>query len=111
MADKKTFFIVSFTVLICVASLTSAAVTIPDPLGGTTFGGLLTKIASGVGGLIASLGAIMIIVAAIFYLTSAGNPQRMGVAKTALIYAIAGIVIGLAAEAIVMVVKEIVGVR
>jgi NAD/NADP transhydrogenase beta subunit len=51
----------------------------------------------------------MIIVAGIFYLTSAGNPQRIETAKKALIYAIAGIAIGLAATAIVNIIKNVIG--
>jgi len=50
----------------------------------------------------------MIIVAGIFYLTSAGSPQRIEKGKTALFYAIGGIVIALSAEAIVSMILEIV---
>lgn len=88
----------------------TAAVTIPNPLNGVdNFCQLLTKIASGVGVFIASLGTIMIIVAGIFYLTSAGSPERIGVAKKALFYAIIGIVIGVAASGIVEIIKGIIG--
>lgn len=85
-------------------------VTIPNPLGSTDFGGLLRKIADAVGTLIATLGTIMIIVAGILYLTSAGSPERMSKAKTALVYAIAGIVIGLAAKGIVEIIEQTLGV-
>ena len=88
----------------------SLAVSIANPLSGTsTFSALLTKIASGVGTVIASLGAVMIIVAGILYLTSAGSPEKVGTAKKALIYAIAGIAIGLAATSIVEIVKNVIG--
>ena len=87
--------------LFCPVSLI-LAVSIPNPLSGVnSFGDLLMKIAAGAGALIASLSVVMIIVAGILYLTSAGSPERIGVAKKALIYAIAGIAIGLAAQAIV----------
>ena len=66
-------------------------------------------IASAIGPLIASLGSVMIIVAGILYLTSAGSPEKVGTAKKALVYAIAGIAIGLAASSIVQIVKGIVG--
>jgi len=52
----------------------------------------------------------MIIVAGILYLTSAGSPDKMKTAKTALIYAIAGMVIGMAAEAIVATIKGVLGI-
>ena len=66
---------------------------------------LLKGIIPVVAKIIGALGSIMIIVAGIFYLTSAGSPERIGVAKKALIYAIAGIVIAIAAAAIVEVIK------
>lgn len=87
-----------------------SAVSIPNPLAANSFGELLLQIADGVGILIGSLGAIMIIVAGILYLTSAGNPERMTTAKKALFYAIAGIAIGISARLIVIVIKQILGV-
>jgi hypothetical protein len=105
---KKVYIFSIIIVSLFFVASTALAVTIPNPLTGVNnFGDLLTKIAQGVGTLIASLGTIMIIVAGILYLTSAGSPERMGKAKTALIYAIAGIVIGLAATAIVQIIKDI----
>jgi len=86
--------------------------TLINPLGRIdTFPELLTKIAGEVGKLITYLGTIMLIVAGILYLTSAGNPERMGKAKTALVYAIAGIVVGLAASTIVNIIKDVIGVK
>lgn len=79
-----------------------------NPLDADTFEDLLMQIVKAVGTLITTLGTIMLIVAGILYLTSAGSPERMGKAKTALIYAIAGIAIGLAASAIVDIIKDIV---
>jgi hypothetical protein len=84
--------------------------TISNPLSANNFTALLTNIATAVGTLIATLGVIMLIVAGIFYLTSAGNPERISTAKKALIYAIAGIVIGLAANAIVSIIQQTLGV-
>ncbi len=107
--NKIVAHIIAFAILLCFVAPVLAAVTIPDPLNGQTFPGLLCKIADGVGTLIATLGTIMIIVAGIFYLISAGNPQKMETAKKALIYAIVGIVIGIAAKAIVGIVGGIIG--
>ena len=83
----------------------AAPVIIPNPLNVDNFGALLLKIARGIGVLIGSLGTIMIIVAGILYLTSAGSPERMGSAKKALFYAIAGIAIGISATAIVAIIQ------
>lgn len=91
----------------------SKSVQLTNPLGDQikTFPALLTRIVGEVGKLISYLGTIMLIVAGILYLTSAGNPERMGKAKTALVYAIAGIVIGLAASTIVNIIKDVIGVK
>ncbi len=86
-------------------------VEIRNPLSAQNFGQLLLQIAGAVGLLVGTLGTIMIIVAGILYLTSAGSPERMKTAKTALVYAIAGIVIGIAATAIVEVIKSVLGAR
>ena len=80
----------------------------PPPGVPTDFKTLLLQIAGAVGELVSYLGVVMIIVAGIFYLTSAGSPERIGVAKKALIYAIVGIAIGLAAQAIVDIVTGII---
>jgi len=88
-----------------VFSASMSAPTLIKPLLADNFCQLLTNITSGVGMLIASLGAIMIIIAGIFYLTSAGNPERIGVAKKTLIYAIVGIAIGISASVIVATIK------
>ena len=107
---KKVYiFSIIFVSLFCLSSFALADITIPNPLSVGSFGELLTQIAGAVGIFIASLGTIMIIVAGILYLTSAGSPERMGTAKKALTYAIIGIVIGLAATTIVAIIKGIIG--
>lgn len=105
--NKRITGLVIFISLFCLASSTLAQIT--NPIGASDFGTLLTQIATAVGTLIATLGTAMIVVAGILYLTSAGSPERIGTAKKALIYAIAGIAIGLAANAIVSIVKDIMG--
>jgi len=62
---------------------------------------VLTNIASTLGGLMAGLGTVMVIISGFFFLTSAGSPEKMKLARTVLIYAIMGIVIGLLASTIV----------
>jgi len=109
MMNKKALYLFSVMSLFCITS-TALAVTIPNPLGDTkTFCQLLTKIAGQVGMLIASLGAIMIIVAGILFLTSAGSTEKLTKAKAALTYAIVGIAIGVSATVIVKVIQEILG--
>ncbi len=106
MNSKRIISLVIFVCLFCTAGLVfadpgSSSVSIVAPAGvPTDFPTLLGNIASKAGEIVAVIGTIMIIVAGIFYLTSAGSPERIGVAKKALLYAIVGIVIGLAAKAI-----------
>lgn len=106
--NKKIVCLVAFVDLFCTAHFAFGQ-GITNPIGAGTFRELLTQIAGAVGTLVASLGIVMIIVAGILYLTSAGSPERIGTAKKALIYAIVGIAIGLAATAIVNIIKRIIG--
>ena len=106
--DKKIVFIIIFVVSLTIANPITA-VTLVDPLGGIGVCGLLTKIITGVAGLVGAISVIMITVAGIMYLLSAGSPEKMGTAKKALFYAIIGLAIAISASAIVAVIKEIIG--
>lgn len=114
LMNKKIVFSVIYISLLCSVSFALAdSVAIPNPLesaGIGTFGDLILKIADAVGKAVASLGTLMIIVAGIFYATSAGNPEGVNKAKAALTYAVIGIVIGLAASGIVVIIKTILGI-
>jgi hypothetical protein len=108
--NKKIVYLLAFVCWSGLATL-AMAVEIPNPLGNTsTFSQLLTQIAQAAGKIVASLGGLMFIISGILFLTSAGNPQKMETAKKAFMYAVAGIVIGLAADAIVAEIKKIIGV-
>jgi len=112
---KKVYiFSIFFLSLFCLTSFAFAQVTqvtIDNPLGTTTFNGLLTdKIIPGVVGIIAALSTIMITIAGILYLTSAGSPERINTAKKALTYAIIGLVIAIAAGSIAAIIKNVLGV-
>lgn len=69
--------------------------------GASDLAGVIAKIATQIGILIGSLSTLMFLIAGFFYLGATGNPQRVQTAKNVLLYAIIGIVIGLAAPAIV----------
>lgn len=109
MNTKKIIAYITFLAsAFLLSSSANAALTIPNPLGGiNNFCALLTNIATGVGMFVASLGTMMIVVSGIMYLLSAGSPERINKAKTALIYAVAGLAIGIGASTIVAIVKEI----
>lgn len=95
--------------LLCMAPLAFAQ-SITNPIKYGDFTDLLTNgILPAVAGIVGSLATVMIIVAGIFYLTSAGSPERVGTAKKALMYAIIGIVIAIAAGTIATIIKGIIG--
>ncbi|KKP32580.1 MAG: hypothetical protein A2312_04405 [Candidatus Staskawiczbacteria bacterium RIFOXYB2_FULL_32_9] len=106
-------YILSLLISVILLSFSGSvlAVQIINPLGSTdTFCKLLTNLSTGIAGLVATLSGIMIIIAGILYLTSAGDQQKMTTAKTALKYAIIGIIVALLAIPIVEVIKEVLNV-
>lgn len=108
--NKKIVLIFVIVGFFGLASLTFAQ-TVENPLRGINdFPTLLKKIAQVVGGVVAALAVVMLIIAGIFFLLSAGNPNMITRAKAALTYAIIGIVVGLAAEGIVLLIEKIIGV-
>jgi hypothetical protein len=110
--NKKALYLLITVGLFFSIGLVSAQ-TVENPLkaaGINDFPTLLEKIATAVGGIVASLAFLMLIVAGIFFLLSAGNPNMLGRAKQALTYAIIGAAIGLAAGALVGLLKAVVGV-
>lgn len=112
MTIKKGFIYLLVFVSILTIAGSITAVTIDNPLAGggvNNFPQLIVKITQAVGALIAGLGTIMIIISGILYLTSAGSPEKITKAKTALIYAIVGIAIGLSATAISTTILGIIG--
>lgn len=78
-----------------------------DPLHGATVDSLLAKILTTVQGIVAALAVLMIVVAGILYMTSAGDQGRVETAKKAVTAAIIGLALALAAPALL---KEIYGV-
>ena len=108
MNVKRNVLYTSISLCLISAATFASAVTIPNPLGAVnSFCALLTNIANGIGIFIATLGTIMIVISGIMYLISAGSPERINKAKTALVYAIVGIVVGISASTIVAIVKQI----
>ncbi len=117
----KKSFILLFTVVVFLglAGLAFAeVVNLPNPLcptgGGVNctndFPTLITKIATFIKNLIASLAVIVLVWAGILFVTSSGNEARLGTAKKALIYAVIGIAIALAADGLLGVIKGVLGV-
>ncbi len=106
--NKKIVFIIVFVIFLTVANYT-IAVELKNPLGDTdTLCELLTLITNAVAGLVGAISVIMITVAGIMYLLSAGNPEKINSAKKAFIYAIIGMAIAIAAGTIVAVIKGVI---
>ncbi|SRR3990167_5810125 len=106
--DKKIVGIIVFVGLLMVAGGVGA-VTLVNPLGSTdTFCKLLINIILVVAGLVAALSTIMITVAGIMFILSAGSPERINKAKTAFFYAIVGFVIAISAKVIVDIIKQVI---
>lgn len=100
--------VVLFLVCLSVGTAT-AAVTLVNPIGYNDFPSLLFAIADGIAVLIGSLAVIMIIWSGILFLLSAGDPTRIQKAKSALIWAIVGIVVAISAGVIIETIKGILG--
>jgi hypothetical protein len=108
--NKKTVYSAVILLFLCSAS-SVMAVAIENPINAGSFGALFSSIAIAVGDLIAGLGAVMMIVAGILFVTSAGSAERIGSAKKALIYAIIGIALGIGASSIVGEVTKVMGTK
>ena len=106
MKFKKIILLTMFLGLLCFSSMAFAQ-SIPNP-GPASFTALLDSIVKYVSGLIATLAVIMIVIAGILYLTSAGIPSRTEAAKKTLLYAVAGIAVALAASGIVATINAII---
>ncbi len=103
---KKALF---YAIIGIVVGITAQAIVeiIQTGTEGSTVEEIINNIATQFGFVMTAAGSIMIIVSGILYLLSAGDPQKIKTAKTALIYAIIGIAIGLAANTIIAILKEI----
>ena len=106
--NKKIVSLVIFISLFCLVGVAFGE-GITDPLGGQDFPTLFGNIATKVGELIAGIGTIMFVVSGILYIGSTANPDLRATAKKALMYAIVGMFIGLAATAIVSWVQQVAG--
>jgi len=93
------------------ASGAADAVRIWNPLSSNNFYQLVQRISVGISGVIGALSVIILTIGGIYFLFSAGNPEKIKRAKDYITYAIIGIVIAISAQAIVNIVLEILGTR
>ncbi len=52
-------------------------------------------------GIVAALAVLMIVIAALRFITAQGNPQEVSKARSTIVYAVAGLLVAMTAEAIV----------
>lgn len=83
------------------------AVGITNPIKYNSFSELFAAIAQAISDLLALIGTVMIIIAGILFLLSAGNHSLYERAKSTLFYAILGLLIGLGASSIIQTIKTI----
>ena len=109
----KAYKIIALTLLgvFCSGLVLAQATEIENPIGPKDFKTLFKAIATGVAVIIGPLAVVMFILAGIMFITSAGNPESVNNAKSALMYAIIGTIIALLAGAIAATVTSIIGVN
>jgi len=102
----KLIFPIIFSVLTLMAYGASAQITIPNPLASDSITGLIDTIATWLLGIGLTISTIIIIWAAIVFMTSGGNAVRVTMARKTLWYAIIGIVILLMAKGVTSLVNN-----
>ncbi len=85
------------------------AIRIPNPLEAETFEELIENLIDFIFWVAAAIVPLMIIIAAFYFITSAGNPDKVKTAKDIILYTIIGFTIVLLAKGIVSVIKQIIG--
>lgn len=103
---KIIFAILLFSFLI--PSL-AEAITIVNPLTASTFEELIENLVDFIFWVAVAITPIMIIVAGFYFITSAGNPDKIKTAKKLILYTVIGFTIVLLAKGIISVVRQIVG--
>ena len=105
---KKLFWCALISLTVISPALQVSAEGIENPLGEIdTFEKLFAKIIQTISTLIVGLGIIAIIVSGILFLISAGDPGRLTVAKSALVFAVIGIIVGIVAGSIASEVQDV----
>jgi len=98
--NKKTLFLILFSVLLVLPSVSLAAKTLLD---------IVNELANQLKLLSAGLATIAFVVSGIMFLTATGNPSRMTIAKGSLVAAIIGIVLVVLAGGAEFFVKNLTG--
>jgi len=84
---------------------------IENPLEAKSFEDILNTIVSFIFWIALAIAPIMIMIAAFFLLTAAGNPQRVDKAKQIILWTVIGLAIILLAKGLISVLRQIIGVK
>lgn len=90
---------------------TQAIVKIENPLRANTFEQLIYNIVNFLFWISLPVGALMIVFAAFYFLTSGGDPAKIKTAKDIIFWTIVGIIVLFLSAAILAFIKEMLGVR
>ena len=117
--NKKLAFLLSFVILFGATSFVFAdTVSLPNPLcpqgSGNpgcvdSFPTLIAQLTTYVTTIIGALAVLMFVWAGILFVTSAGNEERLGKAKKAMLWAVIGVAVSLAGAGLVLVVRNVIG--
>jgi len=89
----------------------SAVVEIPNPLKANSFAELITALVNFIFYLAIAIAPIIIIIAAFYLLTSAGDPAKVQTAKDIILYTVIGLIIIFLSLAIVSLLQKMLGVK
>lgn len=106
----KKFFLFTIFIGLLFSTEAKGVVTISNPIASTSFTQLITKISTAVSAFIGAIAVVILIIAGIYFLISAGDPGKVQKAKEMVKYAVIGIVIALTAGTIVVLIKWVLGI-
>lgn len=106
MLVKKELLVLLFVILIFSPVLVFGVVEIPNPLKAKSFQELIYGIIDFLYALAIPLAALMIIVAAFYFVTAAGKPEQITTAKNIILWTLIGFLIILCAKGIVWFMTE-----
>jgi hypothetical protein len=106
----KTYFKIIFSILLfsLLIPLFTKAITFENPFEDLTFEKLIENIINFIFWVAMAIAPIMIIVAAFYFLTSGGNPEKVSTAKKIIFYTIIGLIIIFLAKGIPAIIRQII---
>ena len=106
---KKGLLILIFLGLVLPMSV--LAVTIENPLKAKTFGGLIDNLITFIFWIALALFPLMIVIAGIYFVTAAGNPEQIEKAKSIILYTLIGFIVILVAKGFIELLKQVLEVK